>query len=301
MKLFVFSMVICTGIIAGPSRIQSQNSRLNSVTLEVKTLLATTSSSLHAEWRVDVLPLWIEKIAEKLFLMFPSGTGGEPTGTLIPDSKSSSSDSSIKDPSEDASINQGLTGETNKIGTLKYDDGRIYSGSLEGGKPHGYGQMDYPDDSYYKGTFKQGLRHGEGTHYQPDGSFIEANWLHDKVQQDCELKIRYPSLWVYMGPLNEDMRPDGHGRFIHPSMPCLSGDSKNGQMVGYWKYDDKTPVNVDRLKEFISRLLVAPTESLEGSICSGSEGEVFQCESMISHQSYNLVVNWLDEQSAAKH
>lgn len=47
-----------------------------------------------------------------------------------------------------------------RIDQVEYEDGRVYTGGLFHGTPHGIGQMASPDGSSYYGSFQFGLRHG---------------------------------------------------------------------------------------------------------------------------------------------
>ena len=49
-----------------------------------------------------------------------------------------------------------------KIDRIEYEDGRVYTGGLFHGTPHGIGQMVLPDGSSYYGNFQFGLKHGQG-------------------------------------------------------------------------------------------------------------------------------------------
>lgn len=47
-------------------------------------------------------------------------------------------------------------------GIIKYDNERVYKGTVLRGKPHGMGTFTWPNGNYYEGAFMNGKQHGTG-------------------------------------------------------------------------------------------------------------------------------------------
>ena len=68
----------------------------------------------------------------------------------------------------------------NGNGKFVFDNGDVYKGQWQEGKPHGSGRYDFKDESYYRGEFQTGKFHGDGTYTWKDKTKYEGNWKEGK-------------------------------------------------------------------------------------------------------------------------
>jgi len=64
-------------------------------------------------------------------------------------------------------------------GVYKYGGnfaGKIYTGEMKDGKPHGTGTMKFTKNISYKGEFKNGLMDGQGVMTHKDGNVFEGTF-----------------------------------------------------------------------------------------------------------------------------
>ncbi|KAH8095343.1 hypothetical protein JL720_2638 [Aureococcus anophagefferens] len=75
--------------------------------------------------------------------------------------------------------------------TVRYADGRRYSGALRDGVPSGAaGMMRYADGAVYEGCFADGLRSGRGVLHGADGATVAGEWRCDLLVRDAERAAR---------------------------------------------------------------------------------------------------------------
>ena len=67
-------------------------------------------------------------------------------------------------------------------GTLRIEDGRVYSGEFYRGRIQGFGVMEYPDGNIYEGEFKNGVREGYGYNLWHEGRDSYQGWWHQDKQ-----------------------------------------------------------------------------------------------------------------------
>lgn len=114
-----------------------------------------------------------------------------------------------------------------KIDRVEYEDGRVYTGGLFHGTPHGIGQMIYPDGCSYYGNFQFGLMHGSGHQIFIDKSeykgpysnglkmgvglyksTLNADWEEVEYTNDIRKQKPRPSVHISSNP-NSSMTPLG--------------------------------------------------------------------------------------------
>jgi hypothetical protein len=77
-----------------------------------------------------------------------------------------------------------------KVGTLTFEDGSMYTGQLKKGEPNGQGTLIYADTSTYTGEFKNGKPQGTGRFEDADGTvfdgqFDDGDFIQPEVAQDA--------------------------------------------------------------------------------------------------------------------
>jgi hypothetical protein len=115
------------------------------------------------------------------------------------------------------------------IGTLKYNNGKIYKGKFNNGSPNGNGIMTYPNGASYTGNFSSGLKSGTGELITTTGVKIKGSWDDDYLSGSA--KVIYPNGDTYSGSYLKNKR-NGSGKYIfynkdvytgHWSEDCFSG------------------------------------------------------------------------------
>uniref|UniRef100_A0A6Q2ZPS6 Alsin-like n=1 Tax=Esox lucius TaxID=8010 RepID=A0A6Q2ZPS6_ESOLU len=122
-----------------------------------------------------------------------------------------------------------------------------YSGRWLSGKPHGKGTMKWPDGRTYTGTFKHGLKDGYGDYFMPNKTLnkcdrYQGHWKEGKMQGFG--KYKYATGEVYEGSFHENMR-QGHGmlssgKLIGPSSSVFIGQWLQDKKTGYGVFDNMT-------------------------------------------------------------
>jgi len=77
-----------------------------------------------------------------------------------------------------------------KVGTLTFEDGSMYTGQLKKGEPSGQGTLIYADTSTYTGEFKNGKPQGAGRFEDADGTvfdgqFDDGDFIQPEVAEDA--------------------------------------------------------------------------------------------------------------------
>lgn len=125
-------------------------------------------------------------------------------------------------------------------------DGRLkdasYSGRWLAAKPHGRGTMKWPDGRTYTGTFKNGLEDGYGDCVMPNKLLNKpdryiGHWRDGKIHGFGT--YRYASGEVYEGSFHETLR-HGHGMMSSGKL----ARSSSSVFVGQWVQDKRTGYGV---------------------------------------------------------
>jgi hypothetical protein len=109
-------------------------------------------------------------------------------------------------------------------GTMEWDNGKTYEGTIVNNMPEGKGKMTWKDGSRYYGDFKAGQRNG--TKY-------EGDWMNDKVADKGTLT--YPNGDEYYGEFKNGKR-SGMGTFITVAGEIYSGQWNNDIENGFGSY-----------------------------------------------------------------
>ncbi|XP_028846916.1 alsin isoform X2 [Denticeps clupeoides] len=112
----------------------------------------------------------------------------------------------------------------------------VYDGRWLCGRPHGRGTMKWPDGRVYTGMFKNGLEDGFGDHVTPNKTFnrsdrYQGHWKEGRMHGFGT--YRYASGDVYEGSFQENQR-HGHGMLSSGKRSCSSS-----VFVGHWQRDRK--------------------------------------------------------------
>ncbi|KAK6315502.1 hypothetical protein J4Q44_G00150310 [Coregonus suidteri] len=122
-----------------------------------------------------------------------------------------------------------------------------YSGRWLSGKPHGKGTMKWPDGRTFTGTFKQGLEDGYGDCKMPNklldkSDRYQGHWRDGKMHGFGTYK--YATGQVYEGSFHDNIR-QGHGmlssgKLIGSSSSVFVGQWLQDKKMGYGVFDDIT-------------------------------------------------------------
>jgi hypothetical protein len=75
----------------------------------------------------------------------------------------------------------------------------------------------FPDGSTFVGTFdKKFNRMGHGVYTWPDGKTCEGKWDGERVKGDATLIIPGTLCCKYIGPVNDELAPNGAGKLFTP-------------------------------------------------------------------------------------
>jgi len=144
------------------------------------------------------------------------------------------------------------------IGSQRWSDGTVYTGSWAVGTAHGLGQLIKRDGSSYDGLWSEGRKHGSGCELLADGSEYRGEF--SDGQKHGHGTFRWEGSASYTGQFCEDMlqgdgdfvwsdgriyrgqwvqsRMHGQGRFEWPDGKCFEGrydcDKKHGPGVFNW-------------------------------------------------------------------
>ena len=73
--------------------------------------------------------------------------------------------------------------------TVRFADGRQYSGGLLEGLPSGHGVCKWPSGEQYAGDWLKGKRAGAGLGYFPNGEVYDGDWRDDHISLSGEGKL----------------------------------------------------------------------------------------------------------------
>lgn len=97
-------------------------------------------------------------------------------------------------------------------GSIEYNSGSIYIGSLENNIPNGYGELKSKEGFFYQGNFKEGLFDGVGTIIYPNKSKYEGNFSDGEF--NGEGSLTRPTGESYEGTF-VDGQPHGMGIYFN--------------------------------------------------------------------------------------
>ena len=137
-------------------------------------------------------------------------------------------------------------------GTMKYRNGREYTGEWEQGNWHGYGRLQNLIGDVYEGNFVQNQKEGKGKLNLKNGQVFEGRFKNNRIREGkmsytdrsyykglfCEGRRCGWGLYVfddgsvYEGQWENDHR-NGHGRMEWPDGGWYDGDWRLGFQNGY--------------------------------------------------------------------
>jgi hypothetical protein len=139
------------------------------------------------------------------------------------------------------SVGHGYQGLT-KNGTLTFESGDKYEGSLENGVMAGFGKLTYSKDDknnreYYTGEFKNGKRHGSGKLVWKNGQMCEGDWANDTLNGKGKViySVHDESMRKYYIGDFKDGKKHGRGRVENTLGAFYEGDFENDQINGTGK------------------------------------------------------------------
>lgn len=138
-------------------------------------------------------------------------------------------------------------------GTIRYNDGTIYSGRFrEGkfdgpgtlltrrkgnyrgdwvmGKKQGFGEYSYADGGKYSGEFYDNLKQGRGSYRWSDGTVLSGNWFRGEPQGDCTLTLADGT--ALKGQYKDGKVHSGAGIYIYDNGTRYVGQWSEGQRNG---------------------------------------------------------------------
>jgi len=111
------------------------------------------------------------------------------------------------------------------LGTMIYDDGRIFTGSWNNGKWHGSGIASFANGDKFDGTYDLDRRHGFGVYSWKDGRVYEGEFYHDQRQGAGE--YRWPDGSIYRGEFATGHR-HGEGTYTYSDGSSYTGEWSKG-------------------------------------------------------------------------
>ena len=93
-------------------------------------------------------------------------------------------------------------------GTMRFADGRRYTGAWADDRPEGQGVFAYPNGDRYEGSYRRGMRHGRGVLTTHAGARYDGEWVSDR--EHGQGRRKWPDGRIYEGTFR-DGRPHGAG------------------------------------------------------------------------------------------
>jgi hypothetical protein len=267
MKLLLVALILSMSVNANMLPLNSAEAPMNRMTNALKMLLPATAllQKEMLEASRDLVLEKIQKFWENLRGIYKNtGSLGEtPSGT--PPSRGGNSPVQSLSQSNPTSC----SGATANIQTIRYEDGRVYQGSVRNEQPWGFGEMQYPDGTRYVGGWRDGLQEGEVTTFYPSHRLIESQrglWRDGTQEQILDTQLRQGVIRVsqgyYLGPVNSRGEPDTATEDYSEEQPAILeyiyghvyvGEFANGSRFGagtityqdgsiykgQWMYDQK--------------------------------------------------------------
>lgn len=120
-----------------------------------------------------------------------------------------------------------------KTETIRYNDGRVYTGQVVNGKRHGKGTLTWPSGDIYEGDWRDDKSTGKGKYTWPNGDIYEGDWRADK--RTGKGKYTWPDGDIYEGDF-VDGKITGKGKKIWTNGSVYEGDWRNDVQNGKGKY-----------------------------------------------------------------
>ena len=118
-------------------------------------------------------------------------------------------------------------------GSFTDADGNIFKGNFKDGLLEGEGVIEYSDGSVFRGSFAEGKRDGYGEYVGADGSSYKGYYAEDEKSGFGEQV--YADGSVYKGYFVDGMR-HGEGSYRFASGDAYTGEFKNNVISGHGSY-----------------------------------------------------------------
>lgn len=115
------------------------------------------------------------------------------------------------------------------LGTMKYQDRRVYTGSWQEGQWHGKGMATFQNGDLFDGTYDLDRRHGFGLYKWNDGREYEGEFHHDQ-RHGCGEYI-WPDGAIYRGEFQAGHR-HGEGTYTFADASVYTGEWQKGRYHG---------------------------------------------------------------------
>jgi len=119
------------------------------------------------------------------------------------------------------------------LGTMRYADGRVYSGRWKDGQWDGHGKTHYPNGDSYEGDYETDQRHGIGIYKWRDGRIFQGNFRND--QRNGHGVYKWPDGSTYVGGFLEGQR-HGEGTYSFQDGSVYTGEWRRGIRHGIGEY-----------------------------------------------------------------
>jgi len=145
----------------------------------------------------------------------------------------------------------------NGIGTLKYENGMVYSGNWKNSQKNGFGKetfknfeyegeflnnehdgkgtLIFPDGARYVGNFSKNEMQGKGCFTRPDGSYLDGDWVDSKPEGKIKSVLKNGTILI--GDYKNGI-PEGYGEESYINGSKYSGMWKQGNKHGLGKITD---------------------------------------------------------------
>lgn len=115
------------------------------------------------------------------------------------------------------------------LGTMKYQDRRVYTGSWQEGQWHGKGTATFQNGDLFDGTYDLDRRHGFGLYKWNDGREYEGEFHHDQ-RHGCG-EYTWPDGAIYRGEFQAGHR-HGEGTYTFADASVYTGEWQKGRYHG---------------------------------------------------------------------
>ncbi|MBR2296727.1 MAG: hypothetical protein IKA43_04890 [Clostridia bacterium] len=143
-----------------------------------------------------------------------------------------------------------VQGRFDGMGKLTLTTGISYEGSFSCGYYHGLGRLSDADGNVYLGVFDHGCYNPEENLFNPDPNSRQSQRTapiedspEDEIEDTLELgeneRIIRESDFTYIGEVNENNLPEGHGKAIFTDGGYYEGEWVNGSPCGHGKTVDE--------------------------------------------------------------
>ena len=119
-----------------------------------------------------------------------------------------------------------------KTETIRYNDGRVYTGQVVNGRRHGRGTLTWPSGDIYEGDWRDDKQNGKGKYTWPDGTIYEGDFVNGNFTGKG--KYTWSSGNVYEGDF-VDGNFTGKGKKIWVDGSVYEGDWRDDKRTGKGK------------------------------------------------------------------